>query len=102
MNWILEAVKLGLIERVEMGPEKAKLGRKTQHIKKKKEKRQPIQAENMRVCLPLGRTIMKVEEVSVLILGCPIWKAISRKNKQFHSESVTLICCLYLLFLRIS
>ena len=52
--------------------------------------------------LTLGRMIMEVEEVSVLILGCPIWKAISLKNKQFHSESVTLICCLYLLFLRIS
>ena len=51
MNWILETVKLGLVEWVEMGPEKAKLGRKTQHIKKKKEKRQPIRAENLWVCL---------------------------------------------------
>ena len=44
--------------------------------------------------LALGRMIMEVEEVSVLISGCPIWKAISRKNKQFHCESVTLICSL--------
>ena len=44
LNWKCEAVKSGLIEWVEMEAEKVRLGRKTQHIKKKNEK-QPMHAE---------------------------------------------------------
>ena len=45
-NWKLEAVKSGPIEWVEMGAGKVKLGRKTQHIKKKNEnEKQPMHAE---------------------------------------------------------
>ena len=40
------AVKSGLIECVEMEAEKVRLGRKTQHIKKKNEnEKQPMEAE---------------------------------------------------------
>ena len=46
MNSKLEAVKLGLIVWVETEAEKVKLGRKTQHIKKKNEnEKQPMHAE---------------------------------------------------------
>ena len=46
MNWKLEAVKSGLIEWVETEAEKVKLGRITQHIKKKNEnEKQPMYAE---------------------------------------------------------
>ena len=46
VNWKCEAVKLGLIECAEMEAEKVRLGRKTQHIKKKNEnKKQPMHAE---------------------------------------------------------
>ena len=46
VNWKCEAVKLGLIECVEMEAEKVRLGRKTLHINKKNEnKKQPMHAE---------------------------------------------------------
>ena len=45
VNRKCEAVKLGLIECVEMEAEKVRLGRKTQHIKKNENEKQTMHAE---------------------------------------------------------